>query len=143
MAALDRAGVPMSGSTQSFWEDAKARGFVHSRKQPTVGDLVFFDNTYDRNRNGRWDDELTHIGIVLEVDRDGTITVAHGGTSKGRTTMVMNLSDPSARHSEDGRELNDWLRARRSNDPKRASYLSGELFRGFATLDDDRLASTP
>jgi len=143
MAALDRAGVPMSGSTASFWDDARDRGITHSRKRPTVGDLVFFDNTYDRNRNGRWDDDLTHIGIVVEVDRQGTITVAHGGTSKGRTTMVMNLTDPSARHADDGQELNDWLRAKRNNDPKRASYLSGELFRGFATLDDERVAGNP
>ena len=143
MAALDRAGMPMSGSTASFWEEARASGFTHHRKRPHVGDLVFFDNTYDRNRNGRWDDDLTHIGVVLDVDDDGTITVAHGGTSKGRTTMVMNLSRPDARHDEGGRELNDWLRAKRSGDPKRAVYLSGELWRGFATLEDARVAASP
>ncbi len=141
MASLDRAGVPMSGSTRSFWEDADAQGLTHTRKRPHAGDLVFFDNTYDRNRNGRWDDDLTHVGIVIDVDRDGTITVAHGGTSKGRTTMLMNLGTPDQRTSADGRELNDWLRAQKSGDPKKATYLSGELWRGFATLRDERIVA--
>ena len=34
MAALDRAGQPMSGSTASFWEEARTRGLVHHRSSP-------------------------------------------------------------------------------------------------------------
>jgi len=132
-AALSRAGMPMEGNTRSLWEWASDRRLVHHKKDPRLGDLVFFDNTYDRNKNGRWDDLLSHIAVVIEIDRDGTMTLAHGGTSKGRTTMKMNL------HRPDSPEVNSYLRARKDTDKKSFRYLSGELWRGFATLTRDEL----
>mgnify|MGYP000276834862 CR=1 FL=1 len=140
MASLDRAGVPTSGSTRTFWDHARELGTTHKRKRPSVGDLVFFDNTYDRNRNGRFDDDLTHIGIVIGVDEDDTITIAHGGTGRGRTTLTMNLRHPDVRRDDDGLVRNDYLRRRLSSDPKHFKYLAGELWRGFATVDADALA---
>lgn len=136
-AVFTRAGLPLRGNSQSLWEDARAAGLTHKRKRPRVGDLAFFDNTYDRNRNGRWDDELTHVAIVLAVEDDGTILLAHGGTSKGRTTMVMNLQERDTHRREDGKELNSYLRARKKGDPRSWKYLSGQLWRGFATLSPD------
>jgi hypothetical protein len=46
---------------------------IYRKKMPKVADIIFFDNTYDRNGNGAIDDELTHVGIVLSVDENGTI----------------------------------------------------------------------
>ncbi len=142
MACLDRAGTPLSGNTASLWTLASDLGATHRRKVPRVGDLAFFDNTYDRNGNGRWDDELSHVAVVTAIDPDGTVHMAHAGTSKGRTTLIMNLRDPSSRTDDNGKELNDWLRRKRDRDPKSFRYLSGELWRGFAQLDPDALATT-
>ncbi len=133
----DRAGGDLSGNTASLWQMARENGWTHRKKRPAPGDLVFFDNTYDRNGNRRLDDELTHMGIVLSVDGDGTITVAHGGTKKGHTTMVMNLLQRSDHEDGGGKVVNDYLRARSSRDPAAARYLSGELWRGFATIPLD------
>ncbi len=36
-----------------------------------LGDLVFFDNTYDRNGDGKFDDRITHVGIVVGFDKEG------------------------------------------------------------------------
>lgn len=141
MASLDRAGLPLAGNTASFWELAREHGAVHRHKEPRVGDLAFFDDTYDRNGNGRLDDELSHIAVVIDVAKDGTVLMAHSGTSRGRTTLTMNLHHPDVRHAEDGAVLNDYLRAKRSGDPKGTRYLAGELWRGFATLDPDAVAS--
>ena len=137
MAATHRAGVPMTGSTRDMFEALDARGLIHSRRRPQLGDLVFFDNTYDRDRNGRWDDELTHIGVVIAVHSDDTVVVAHAGTSAGRTTMKMNLRHPDARTDARGAVINDWLRSRSSRDPEHAQHLSGQLWRAFATLTED------
>lgn len=131
MAAYDRAGHPVSGNSRSFWDSAEAAGSTF-RKDPAPGDLAFFDDTYDRNHNGRRDDPLTHVAVVIEVERDGTIVMAHGGTSKGRTTLRMNLHHPHDRVGPDGTVWNDWLRARGRGEPEGAAYLAGELFRGFA-----------
>lgn len=144
MAVLDRAGMPLSGSTRTFYELARADGLLHRRKEPRPGDLAFFDDTYDRDRDRRTDDPLSHVAVVLSVDPDGTITLAHGGTSRGRTTLVMNLHRPSQRTDDTGKEINDYLRARRASDPPGTKYLAGELWRAFATLEPDpeQLAAT-
>ena len=135
-ASLDRAGLQLTGSTRSMWDRAKAEGATHRRKLPEPGDLAFFDNTYDRNKNGRFDDPLSHIAVVVDVEPDGTIYMAHDGTGRGRSTLTMNLNQPDLRATEDGKVLNDWLRRKRPGDPPSARYLAGELWRGFASPDD-------
>lgn len=135
MAAHARAGTPISGNTRTLWEDAETAGQIH-RKRPRPGDLAYFDDTYDRNRNGKRDDPLTHVAVVIEVEPDGTVVMAHGGTSRGRSTLRMNLDRPHERTDPDGRVLNDWLRARLRGEPEGAGYLAGELFRGFSRAPD-------
>lgn len=140
-AVLTRAGMPVDGSSRTYWDNAREAGVTHSRKRPRPGDLAFFDNTYDRNRNGRLDDDLTHVAIVLSVDDDGTIELAHAGTSRGRSTLWMNLRHPDVHRDDAGKMLNSYLRRRTSRDSRATRYLAGELWRGFATLEPDALAS--
>ena len=146
-AVFARAGLALEGSTASFYDLAKDTGALHHRTLPYPGDLACFDDTYDRNHNGRLDDPLSHVAVVIEVRPNGTILLGHGGTSRGRTTLRMNLERPDAREDEAGEVLNDWLRVRRDSDPGGTHYLSGELWRGFATFStrlpqsrDDALA---
>lgn len=136
MASLNRAGAPVSGNTARLWELAREAHAIHHRKRPRVGDLAFFDNTYDRNRNGRWDDELTHIAVVIEVGDDGTIVLGNAGTSKGRSELIMNLQHRSE-HLVDGEVVNDYLRRPSGGD--RSRYLASSLWRAFATLHHDDL----
>jgi hypothetical protein len=133
-ASYDRAGIPMNGTVASLWGIAKKNRYTHKRKRPRIGDLAFFDNTHDRNKDGKLNDDLTHIGIVLSVDDDGTITLAHSGTSKGRTTMKMNLYHPATQKTESGRVLNSYLRRKTKKDRRNTKYLSGQLFLSFATV---------
>ncbi|HHO50300.1 MAG TPA: CHAP domain-containing protein [Deltaproteobacteria bacterium] len=139
-ASLAHAGLPLSGNTSAFWELSREAGYTHHRKIPRPGDLAFFDNTWDRNGNDRLDDELSHIAIVLEVDGEGTITLAHAGTSSGRSILTMNLSHPSVREIDGGQVVNSYLRRKTPEDSARTRYLSGELWRGFATLRSDAVA---
>jgi len=136
-ASLARAGVPVRGNTRSLWERAHAARTTHRRKRPAPGDLAFFDDTHDRNGNGRRDDDLTHIAVVLNVDPDGTIHLAHGGTSRGRAALTMNLLRPHERLGQDGAVLNDWLRRRAEGESKNGPSLAAELWRGFATPRPD------
>ncbi len=133
-SVLTRAGIPIEGNTASIWEMAEQLGATHRRKVPNVGDLAFFDNTYDRDGNGKADDELTHIALVIAVDAEGTITLAHGGTSAGRSTIAMNLRLPYLHATANGEDLNGYLRAVRPHDPSGVGHLTSELFRAFATV---------
>lgn len=133
-AVFARAGLVLEGSTAMFYDLAKDKSALHHKKLPTPGDLAFFDDTYDRNHNGRLDDGLSHVAVVIEVRDDGTILMGHGGTSRGRTTLRMNLDHPDEREDSSGEVLNDWLRVKRDSDPPGTEYLAGELWRGFASF---------
>jgi cell wall-associated NlpC family hydrolase len=102
---------------------------------PAPGDLVFWHDTYDRNRNGRADDGFTHVGIVEYVS-DGTVVFVHrGGKAVARGAMT---PDRPAVASEGGTILNSPLR---SKNPRLANVpsLAGALFAGYGRLDPGRL----
>jgi len=105
---------------------------------PAPGDLVFFDDTWDRNRNGALDDPFTHLGLVEWVGEQGTVTFLHragAGVVRGHLT----LERPTAMRAVDGGELNAPLRVRVARDD-RAPALAGELFVGFGRIDQARAA---
>lgn len=92
------------------------------------GDVLFFDNTYDRNGDRRWNDELTHAAIVIEVGLDGAVTYVHHNYRLGIVIEQLHL-----RHPGDN-TLNSPMRMRghrfRPNDP----WLAGELVRQAGRL---------
>ena len=130
-AAYARAGWDYNGGSKDLYALAKEEGLLHKKKRPYLGDIVFWDNTYDRNKNGRRDDQLTHVGVVEAVLDDDTIRVVHLG-SKGVVRIAMNLRRPSDRYDEKGDIINSYVRA--SRDKKSGGVLAGELFRGFGSL---------
>jgi peptidoglycan DL-endopeptidase CwlO len=103
------------------------------RDNPTVGDVVYFDNTYDKNKNGKLDDLLTHIGLVESLETDGTFYVIHR-TSRGIIREPMNLRKANKRRDQKGKIINGWLRRKKRRDPPGTPYLMGELFAGFGTI---------
>lgn len=124
---MDVESRPGENGVTLIHRRARKAGALHKRT-PRPGDLVFFRETYDRNRDGRRNDGLTHVGIVEKVEKDGTIVFVHRG-SKGVSRARMNLKTPKAR-AADGRVVNDFLRP--STASSRA-YLTGELFSSFAS----------
>ena len=102
------------------------RGGLHEGL-PRPGELVFFRDTADSNRDGRENDGLTHIGIVTGVDPGGTVHLVHRN-SQGIVRERMNLSLPSRHTADSGDVLNDWLRG--GARPR----LMGELFVSYGRL---------
>lgn len=127
-AAFYKAGIEISGSTKNLFEEAKTKGFVSTNPQP--GSLVFFDNTYDANKNGLFDDPLSHVGIVESVYPDGRVSLFHLG-SKGIVSITMNLQQPTVHKADDGTLHNSYLRYRSSRDDA-YPRLAGQLWHGFA-----------
>jgi len=133
-AVYSQAGVPMDLDVWGLWDQAGVNGALHWGV-PQVGDIVFFDGTTDRNGDGQFNDDLTHVGVVIDVEPDGTVMFAHAGTSAGRTIGVMRLDEPSSDRDARGRKINTWLREPRASDPPTASYLAGDLWAGFAHVE--------
>ena len=124
---LKRVGAKSGGGSRHMYQRAKKEGRLS--KKPQVGDLVFFNNSYDANRNQKPDDTHTHVAVLIEIRKDQTLVMVHRG-SKGIVELHMNLKNPKL--SKKGKQvLNDVLRSSKTypNHPKR---LTAELFSGFA-----------
>jgi hypothetical protein len=108
-------------------------GLLHRQKLPARGDLVFFDNSYDRNGDGRLNDPFTHIGLVEEVLEDGTLSIVHA-TNHGIVREPMNLTRPHEAADAGGRQMNAPLRRKGAGDGPRTPHLMSELFAGFGRV---------
>ena len=122
-AEQDDSGV------MAIWRYARRHGLLH-RDHPQPGDLVFFSETYDRNRDGRPNDGLTHVGIVDRVEPDGTVRVIHR-VARGVVSYRMNVDHPTERADAHGQVLNDWLRMGKG---PASSKFAGELFAGYGSI---------
>ncbi|MCP3101706.1 CHAP domain-containing protein [Myxococcus sp. K15C18031901] len=133
-----QAGVSFKGTVKpgdngvtALYRFAQAHGRVYTDGRPVPGDLVFFRETYDQNRDGRRNDGLTHVGIVDDVDDQGTVTVIHR-VRRGVVRYRMNLERPHLpRDPKTGEVLNDLLR---SPGPQKDPVLTGQLFAAFGSV---------
>jgi hypothetical protein len=122
-------GNPGNNGVTHIYQRARRLGALH-KGRPQPGDLVFFRETYDRDRDGRRDDGLTHVAVVERVEADGSITFVHRG-SKGVARGRMDLRHPKVHRAKgSGVVVNDYLRQASQG---RRAYLTGELFAGFAS----------
>ncbi|WP_338866007.1 CHAP domain-containing protein [Myxococcus stipitatus] len=122
---------PGDNGVTALYRYARAHGRVYEDGRPVPGDLVFFRETYDQNRDGRRNDGLTHVGIVEDVDDKGTVTVIHR-VNRGVVRYRMNLDRPHLpRDPKTGEVLNDMLR---HSGPNRAPVLTGQLFASFGSV---------
>jgi len=112
-----------------FMEDEQLLRETH---HPEAGDIVFWDNTYDRNGDKKPNDFLTHTGVVVSVDEDGTIHFLHHNYRKGVVMARMNLLRPRVyTEKKNGKEyeVNSPMRMRGS--PDFDKWLASELTRNF------------
>jgi hypothetical protein len=125
LGVLDRAGVRLS--LRSARSRSESLHLATRRvRRPRPGDLAFFHDTYDRDRDGRAGDRFTHVAIVERV-RGGKVTLVHVlGRKVVRTRL--DLARPGDRRA------NDPIRVRRRADAPGTRYLAGELLAGFGAL---------
>jgi len=128
-------GSGQANGVRLIYEHVRKHGRIHFGPAVRPGDLVFFDNTWDFNEDGMLNDPLTHVGIVEEVERDGTV-VFISRVSNAIERYRMNLRAPNAVRSVDGRVLNDYLRRKKTGDWHATRYLTGQLFAGFGSFDE-------
>jgi hypothetical protein len=96
---------------------------------------VFFDNTWDFNGDGLLNDPLTHVGVVEQVESDGTV-VFISRVADAIERYRMNLALPHVHQTAEGRILNDYIRRKRTTDPHEIDRLTGELFAFYGTRLD-------
>lgn len=135
------AGVAGDNGVTALYRYTRDHGRVFTRGKPKPGDLVFFRETYDQNRDGRRNDGLTHVGLVDEVASDGTVVVIHR-VKRGVVRYRMNLAKPSLRRDpRTGEVLNDMLRVPGAG---KMPVLTGQLFASYGSvLPESKPVSKP
>ncbi len=122
--------TPGVNGVRRIYDNVRRHGRLHNGPGAAPGDLVFFDNTWDFNGDGRANDRLTHVGLVERVEADGTILFI-SRVARAVERYRLNLLEPHYARASDGRLLNDYLRRRRPGDRADVHYLAAELFAGF------------
>jgi len=121
------------GGTERIYKYLRDKDLLYRTELPKPGDIIFWDNTYDKNGNGKLDDYHTHMGMVVSVDDAGNIEYIHANYSKGIILAKMNLYKPDV-YTEiiDGEKiiLNDPMRMKGS--VKSPKWLSSQLYNNFA-----------
>lgn len=132
-AVLTLNTVEVSDSAQKspaeLYKMCKSQGSIqHDSARP--GDLVFFHNVVDVNRDGRNNDWYSHVAVV-EAVTNGVYTVqgyAYGKLQKHQLRLAKDEpTDASSR-----------LREPSAQDPPFTQYYTSELFAGFCTILGDR-----
>jgi hypothetical protein len=118
---------------QRLYAIAEDRHLAYRPELPRPGDVVFWDNTYDRNGDGLWNDELTHAGVVVDVRPDGTIQYVHYHYRRGIVLEHMNLLTPDV-HLSGSRTVNSPMRMRDPGGERPDLWLSAHLYRGAGML---------
>ena len=131
---LRERGRWVNGS-KLIYKYSKKHGKVFSKK-PKLGDFIFFDNTTDRNRDGRLNDLFTHIAIVIKIEDNGTIHYIHK-SNRGINIQKMNLKYINSSYIKVGnkkKKVNSYLRKVKKHDNKKTKYLSGQMFKSFGSI---------
>jgi hypothetical protein len=134
------AGIDLSRDFEDFsgngvtrlYRSLERRNLLYSSPRPVTGDVIFWDNTYDRNGDGLWNDPLTHAGMVLRSHPDGGIEFVHLNHSRGIVIESMNLLEPDAYKKVvwgQVRIFNSPIRLREPGRPHPPRWLAGQLYR--------------
>ena len=113
-----------------LYQYAFKQKLVYQTTRPAIGDLVFFHNTFDRNRDGRWNDWHTLVGIVESIDDNDTISILIYTTKIEK--IELNLKYPELK-TRKGQTLNTQIRP----DEGGQVGTTAKLFAGFANLLGD------
>ncbi|MCG8572575.1 MAG: CHAP domain-containing protein [Spirochaetes bacterium] len=125
------APYPGRNGVSKLFNYFQAKEVLHQRKLPEVGDILFWDDTWDFNDDDVFgNDPLTHVGIVTKVDPDGTIHFVHEHIQLGIVVERMNLFHPDKQYDMTGKEINSPMHAQSgSNKRRNLPWLAGELWR--------------
>jgi len=141
-AAYYRAGVDLwqdfhkysgNGVTR-LYRSLEDRNALHKDIYPRPGDIVFWDNTWDRNDDGKFgNDPFTHVGLVMKLEDDGTIHFLHEHFTRGVIVQVMNVKKPDVFRDKNGKLLNVplYMASYYGNPDNPPQYLAGDLWKSF------------
>lgn len=119
----------LGGGVRGIYAALSDLNLIYAVRYPEPADLVFWDDTWDANGNGVADDKLTHVGVVISVEENGTISYLHYHYRKGAVIERMNLLHPDDRTVDELGPVNAFMRMRGS--PAGPGDTAADLFKAF------------
>ena len=122
-----------NGVTRLF-RTLERENLLYTTTHPLPGDIIFWDNSYDQNEDGQWNDPLTHVGMVVGVEPDATVSYVHAHVRSGIIVERMNLLNPDARSRMEWGQvkiLNSPMRMAEPGGTRPARTLAGALYRSL------------
>lgn len=116
--------------SKAIFNAMKAKNMVFDKESPKVGDLVFFEDTLQKSKRKIGSFNITHVGIVTQVDSDGTIHFIHNTQGKNQIDQL-NIKFADAQILG-AKNINSYLKRCDSKKPKE-ECLSSYFFSAFAT----------
>jgi hypothetical protein len=114
------------------YQTLQRRDLLYTTAHPLSGDIIFWDDTYDEPGSAGRPNPLSHMGMVVSVDRDGTIAYVHYHIRRGITIDYMNLENPNVQNRMENGSLkvvNSPLRLAVPGRPHPPRWLAGQLYR--------------
>lgn len=111
-----------------LYQIARSHQLLIAGNPPSPGDVLFWDNTYDANGDGKWNDELTHAGIVVASYPDGKVDYIHYHVRRGIVQERMDLRYP------DRESTNAPMRIKEASIPRPEKWLAAQLYRTSGRL---------
>ncbi len=141
MALYAMAGIDLGRDFNKYSGNAVARLYkyldfeklLYITKTPVPGDIVFWDNTWDANEDGKFNDLFTHAGMIVNRLEGDILEYIHYNYRRGIVLERMNLQNPDTRTVMiKGEEIliNSPMRAR-SAPSAPGNSLASQLARGF------------
>ena len=141
LAAYYGAGIDLEAEFSAYTGNGVARLFklaaahelVYTGDSPSPGDVIFWDNTYDRNGDGAWNDTLTHAGVVIRTYADGSVDYVHHNYRDGIVIARMSLASPDL-HQSGALLVNSPMRMKSHRHMNPSKWLASHLYRSAGML---------
>jgi hypothetical protein len=124
--------VSIFKNRDAFIKTAEKCGAYMAGKAAEKGDIVLFNNQFDRNGNGVQDDWYTGVGIVIDVD--GKKIKAITRTGHMAKEVVLWPNGPMV-HEYRGEVVNSFVKIPDRSDSPDAEYLAGQLYAGVIDVE--------
>lgn len=115
--------------SKAMYNLMKSDNRIVAISDPKVGDLVFFEDTLAGTKRKVGALNITHVGIVTQIDSDDTVHFIHHMNGKNVIDQL-NIKFPS-KEVVSGKIVNSQLK--RCPKGSKAECLSSNLFSAFAT----------
>lgn len=129
----ERLGLYFSDSTRSkaMFNLISDEDRTFADKLPREGDLIFFADTTQKSKRKKDSLNITHVGIVTQIDKDGTVHFIHHIQGKNKLGQINQNIDHTPVYA--GKNINSYMKKCDASKSKK-ECLSAYFFSSYGGI---------